>query len=466
MSKKIRLDEDILIELFINQNKTVNEIAKELDVSYSTVARALRDYDIKKSEDARRANISKTKQSKTEEEKQIYRQHLSEARKGKGLGQIPWNKGTKGVCVAWNKGIPCSDETKQRLRDNYQNLSDEEKERRRTIASKIHKDQIPWNKGLRSTPNIEVVKKTKVKKIKEKKVKVEKVKERPIVLDENNIIISDLEKSIVSEVLSSEFPYPVYKDEVLNKSYTNLQKSDGGKGNTALDIVRHFHHSIWSCNVNGHESPLEAWSDPDLVLKVVRNRLHYRKNKDLTLTDILGGFSITKIAPKVSIFRPALAKYLIKKYLNEYSTIFDPCAGFSGRMLGTCSLGKHYIGQDCNYTTINEACQLKDNFNLSAELYHKNSIYTTGECECLFTCPPYMTKKGDMLEIWNEEIEPLSEDEWIDVCLKNYKCKKYLFVVGNTEKYKDNIVEVLTNKSHFSNKKEYVILINNEKSSN
>lgn len=49
--------------------------------------------------------ISKTKQNKTPEEKEQYSKTLSEARKGKGLGAIPWNKGKKGLQVAWNKGI-------------------------------------------------------------------------------------------------------------------------------------------------------------------------------------------------------------------------------------------------------------------------------------------------------------------------------------------------------------------------
>ena len=261
----------------------------------------------------------------------------------------------------------------------------------------------------------------------------------------------------------SNMDFPIYqlKDEYITRLYDNLKKTkaDRPRSNCALELVMSFHPSIWSCNVHGHVSPLEAWYTPELLYKCIENRLQY-KGEQLTPKDIVHGFSVAKLAPKVSIFRPALAKYLIKKYLNEYSIIFDPCAGFSGRMLGTCSLGKHYIGQDCNYTTISEASQLKDTLGLSAKLYHKNSIYDAGEYECLFTCPPYMTKNGDMLEIWNEEIEPLSEDEWIDTCLINYKCNKYLFVVGNTTKYKENIVEVLTNKSHFSNKKEYVVLIN------
>lgn len=107
MSKKetTLLTKDKLRELYITKNLTVKEIAEENNISTATVNRLLKKYNIKKSEEQRRAAISKTKQNKTEEEKLLYSKHISEARKGKGTGTVPWNKGTKGLQVAWNKGI-------------------------------------------------------------------------------------------------------------------------------------------------------------------------------------------------------------------------------------------------------------------------------------------------------------------------------------------------------------------------
>ena len=34
------------------------------------------------------------------------------------LGKAPWNKGTKGVMTAWNKGIPMSEASKQKLSES------------------------------------------------------------------------------------------------------------------------------------------------------------------------------------------------------------------------------------------------------------------------------------------------------------------------------------------------------------
>ena len=163
---------------------------------------------------------------------------------------------------------------------------------------------------------------------------------------------------------------------------------------------------------------------------------------------------VSKIAPKVSVFNPNLAKRLIRTYLNEFDTILDPFSGFGGRLLGTCSIGKKYIGFDINEQMVKNGNDIISFFNLNATITKKDVFENFGEYDCLLTCPPYNLK-----ETWGEEIKDLSCDEWIDICLKNFKCKKYLFVVDDTKKYKNNIVEEIANNSHLGTNTEKVILI-------
>ena len=99
------LTEEKLTELYIVENLTVSAIAAQYNLGTATVNRLLKKYQIKKSEEQRRAAISMTKQNKTDEDKLLYSQRISEARKGKGIGIAPWNKGTKGLQVAWNNSI-------------------------------------------------------------------------------------------------------------------------------------------------------------------------------------------------------------------------------------------------------------------------------------------------------------------------------------------------------------------------
>ena len=193
------------------------------------------------------------------------------------------------------------------------------------------------------------------------------------------------------------FPYLEVSKDKISKEYKKLCESMYDRlpehNNSCLDIISHFHHSIYQCNVQNKPSIYDAFFNDELLFKCIMNRLLY-KNERLSKKDIIQGFNVSKIAPKISIFKPSIARYLIKKYLDSYDTIFDPCCGYSGRMLGCCSLNKKYIGQDINSTTIKEANELKKELNLNAELKASDSMKDLKHCDCLFTCPPYSNKEN------------------------------------------------------------------------
>jgi len=266
---------------------------------------------------------------------------------------------------------------------------------------------------------------------------------------------------------SGPFPFPSYSEEELVKSYKELLRVDCNNKhneNIALNtrigdkLIQHFHQSIWYAHREGEISPYEAWQDDEIIRKVIKNRVIFQKY--ISRNKVMQGLNIMKIAPKISIFSAARAKLIINKYLNEFDVIFDPFSGYSGRLLGTISLGKKYIGQDINHTHIEESLNLimflRNHFvNIDAKLKCKNIFKSSGQYPCLFTCSPYANK-----EIWKDTPESsLTCDQWIDECLERFDCKRYVFVVDETTKYKDNIVDVLNNKSHFGLNNEYIIKI-------
>lgn len=270
----------------------------------------------------------------------------------------------------------------------------------------------------------------------------------------------DYEKWIqgIVDSLPKEFPYYEYSEERMRKDYEKLCTYKDIKKNSRLgdSIISNFHRSIYDAYISTKPSPKEAWNNRELLEKCVRNRFIYSSN--LSSHSILQGFNVCKIAPKVSVFSAPLARRLIQTYLDKYNQIFDPFSGFSGRMLGACSLDKSYIGQDINVSHIKESKQIAEFLELkNVSLKIQNILEDTKkEYECLFTCPPYGGK-----EHWNIKNDLIEKtcDEWIDECLNRFKCKTYLFVVDETEKYKDYIVEEISNNSHFGNNKEYVIKI-------
>ena len=357
--------------------------------------------------------IKETKRNKSTEEKRLYSLHLSEARKGKNKGQIPWNKGKKGVQQAWNKGLKLP-----KTKDQIEHMKQARAET--MLKNNTHygtPGKKAWNKGL--NPKI-------------------------------------TENELIEKCLSIEFPQTQLTEASLRRNFNTLVLSEdlSKYSNCCCQLIQHFHPSLWKANRFGFKSPYSAWYDVNLIEKAVYNRFKY-KGENLSPKDIRSAFTIAKLAPKVSVFRPSLAKYIYKKYLNDFDEIFDPCSGYSGRLLGAAVLGKKYVGQDINNVTVKESKNLISYFNLeNIEVSCKNSLNTCGNYQSLFTCPPYNNKEN-----WNQSIEDLSCDEWIDTCLQNYVCKRYVFVVDETLKYKEYIKEELENRSHLSRSKEYIIVI-------
>lgn len=271
----------------------------------------------------------------------------------------------------------------------------------------------------------------------------------------NNVkIITDYSEYLdyVTEKYTSNFLDLFRKD--LEFPYLNVELKNKGD----LGIIQHFHKSIYEARRKNKLSPLEAWKNKDLIYKCALNRLKYMGH--CKPNDILQGFNVTKIAPKISVFKPELANKLIKKYLDEYKTIIDPFSGFSGRLLGSYNCGKEYIGYDINEKHIKESQEIIDYKQIKNGTVSVENLITapvrTYENSALFTCPPYGGK-----EHWNKDNDEVEKtcDEWIDLCLEKHKCSKYLFVVDRTEKYKNYIVETITNTSHLGTNNEYVVLI-------
>ena len=254
------------------------------------------------------------------------------------------------------------------------------------------------------------------------------------------------------------FPYPSYTDKRMQGDWNKLCAYENHvykpTCRIGMSIIGNFHRSIYDCRVGNCKSPKEAWEDDVALKRVIANRLIYQNT--VNPSKILSGFNICKEAPIVSRFNPILAKYLVNTYLNEYNEVFDPFSGFSGRLLGVASTGKSYIGQDIRQTVIDESNEIINYLNIGnyCSVECKDIFDSKGKYECLLTCSPY-----DKKEIYGQEKDFMNCDDWIDICLQRFECRRYVFVVDTTEKYKDKVVMQLSNSSHFSKSKEQVIVL-------
>ena len=273
--------------------------------------------------------------------------------------------------------------------------------------------------------------------------------------------IFDYDSSMFQWCRSIGFPYYDYKDSRMIRDFNSLYSRQFDSYNPncklGLSIINNFHKSIYHCSCGNNLSPYDAWNDDSLLKQVIANRYIYKN--DVEPSKVMQGFNISKIAPKVSVFNPVLAKYLCYKYASDVDRIVDPFSGFSGRLLGSYAIGKSYVGFDAKVEVVNESNQILKFLNMKDCEVSVKDILDTDYTEeysdsVLLTCPPY-----GMKEHYFENQSDKCCDEWIDICIKTYRCRRYVFVVDFTSKYINNVVESISNSSHFSKAKEYIIVI-------
>ena len=119
-------------------------------------------------------------------------------------------------------------------------------------------------------------------------------------------------------------------------------------------------------------------------------------------------------------YRPHLAKQIILSTNKSYGTLFDPCAGWGGRMLGTVAAGWKYIACEPNVETYNNLLRIIEFLNIgnSVTLYNipfeELDLNILGNVDIVLTSPPYFN-----LEIYTDDTtqsynKHQSYEDWLD----------------------------------------------------
>jgi len=238
-----------------------------------------------------------------------------------------------------------------------------------------------------------------------------------------------------------EFPYPKYYNKELQSSFNDLLKMN-------CEDNHHINNLSLNTRLGDHYndklSPYDIWNDNKSLMNLIKSNAllhnHFNMNK------IYQSFNLNS---KIRFMSAGRAKLIINKYLNDYGIIFDPYDKYSNILLGTISSDKEYIGIFDEEIKFSESLQLliflRNDFKeyaSNAKIYYNDYFINSNVLHypCLFTSLYDNNNCDDMIT------------RYID----RYKCNKYVFVVNNTEKYVNNIVEIIKNKNYYD---EYIILI-------
>jgi 16S rRNA G966 N2-methylase RsmD len=192
----------------------------------------------------------------------------------------------------------------------------------------------------------------------------------------------------------------------LQKDWQNLKKWDANVYNISstqrigMKLCEHFFPNFYDIEDNNGNSFAKLWTAKNLE-KVLRwNR---KSHSTPYLSELKRGIYFNFGLTKSTMYRPQMAKMIINKF--QAKTVFDPCAGWGGRMVGAIAGGAdHYYTFEPNTETYNGLLALANFLGIKKQVsIFKDSAlnmkqYNISNIDVVLTSPPYFN-----LEVYSHE---------------------------------------------------------------
>ena len=241
---------------------------------------------------------------------------------------------------------------------------------------------------------------------------------------------------VVNEYYRYGFPYKYWNKEKLFKEWHGLKKSqyiipeseDIKPRNEGLNFPDYFHPHIFEANRQYKISPKELFLNREEFKAALRKCVGM--GGILTFSGVLGAIARSSKANRVNNFSPLIARDIYNYYCRDGFRVLDPCAGYSGRLLGAsfCKNDIEYIGIDPCIKTYNGLVETKKFINETNPEFKCNIINDCAETyldlmadssiDFCFTSPPYFNLEHYSDEKTQSYIKYSNYDEWVEKFLK------------------------------------------------
>lgn len=212
-----------------------------------------------------------------------------------------------------------------------------------------------------------------------------------------------------------------------------------------MKLCEHFFPNFYDIKDSKGRSFNELWQDINLLKKI----LIWNRGSHSTpyLSELKRGIYFCSGATKSTMYRPQMAKIIT----HGSSVVFDPCAGWGGRMLGSVANGCKYYAFEPNTQTYNNLQKLISFLNIDDMVTIINDSvlnfdkYEVERADTCLTSPPYF----DLEKYCDEETQSINGintyEEWVEefldpvikLCITNLKDGgKSCWNVASIGKYK------------------------------
>ena len=225
------------------------------------------------------------------------------------------------------------------------------------------------------------------------------------------------------------FPKFLYNENDLNRDWNKLQfyntdkKEINATTTVGTKIIKHYMPNLNRVKNYKGISLEDLWIKDKIIKALMFNR---KQHNTPYMSEIVRSIGFTNGLTRVTIYRPALARKVIKE--TNSKTVLDCCVGWGGRLLGACSLeGISYVGIEPDTETYNNLVKivkflkLEDKvtlINKPAEEAIKDLQKDKKTFDIALTSPPFYN-----LEIYsNEDTQSIKKyntyETWLDNFIK------------------------------------------------
>jgi len=208
----------------------------------------------------------------------------------------------------------------------------------------------------------------------------------------------------VQEVLrvlrASPFPGPVpYDIEACEKSLEKVRVAELtlDEGNCLRPIRRvgigcctSFFPNRYRAASRGIRTAHETWHQDKHLERAIRFQLKF--GDPVLPHRVLRAVTMNCRTP--TVFRPTVARFVYERYCPLGGKVWDPCAGYGGRVMGAAAAGVQYVGTDVDPETIEGNFRLTKALGYSAELnLCPAEEFEPPAVDLVFTSPPYFNRE-------------------------------------------------------------------------
>ena len=213
------------------------------------------------------------------------------------------------------------------------------------------------------------------------------------------------------------FPYPRLNADEIERDFRLLQKSHTTKAfvrgslktaTTGLRLANSFHPQMWHVRSQQHRlAPIDYFNDDTWLRELLGRAPRFWPNRRCWNAQCVRSLFRTYSSGRVANFRPLVARAIIDRFSMPGGDVLDFCAGFGGRLLGSLTLNRHYIGVDASGLQVNGSKKMVKALRRisvgSAELHHASAedflpSVPARSVDLVFSSPPFFNT-----ELYGEE---------------------------------------------------------------